>query len=358
MKWLLLSASLLSLPLVAAVKKTEPPAYCDPETMNCDLFRKEVPVYTGNAEFLVWSVAEGALDYALKMRHDSWGPSPSYAQGSFERATFDWDPGVRLSLQYFRAPHFWEMRWQYTRITFRGENQSHKPTPEFRYLLPTWPQIFPGAMSEAKSHLHMNYNVFDWTVDRVFYPNEHLRLRVIAAMTVAWIDQDWKIRYQNATDSTTVRNRWSFTGAGLKSGSLVDWYIYGNFYLTAQGTFGLLMGSYDNSALQKTTYAPEPEDNPSVPVRDALYDDIRAVATAQMSLGPSWQKSYPSHRVEVFAGFEMNLWSNLQEVYRSTSSADFTDLASPGTSSDARETWMNNGMVTLYGLTTRLTVDF
>ncbi len=351
MKWLLLSALAFGLPVFSKdpIPTYNPPKNCNPEVMDCDLFRKEIPVYTANAEFLCWSVVEGALDYALKMRHSEWGPSASYAQGKFQTATYDWDPGVRVAIQYFRAPHFWEMRWQYTRITMRGNNESSKPTPDTKYLLGTWPQIFPGAMTEAKSHLHMNYNVADWSAARVFYPNPHLRIRVIAAMSAAWLDQDWKIRYQSPTsDSTVIRNRWSFTGGGLRAGAGVDWYIYKDFYLTAQGVFSLYTGSYWNSAKQTTTYRPTATDNTSVPLRDTSYDDIRIAPTTQMYLGPSWQKSYPTHRIEIFAGFEMNMWGNLQEVYRSTS----------GTGASARETWMNTGLMTLYGLTTRLTVDF
>ena len=67
-----------------------------------------------------------------------------------------------------------------------------------------------------------------------------------------------------------------------------------------------------------------------------------------MIIGPSWQKNLPKNRIELFAGFEMNLWINLQEVYRSTSS----------TAMGAKETWINSSTLALYGLTTRLTVDF
>lgn len=361
MKWILLSALALTSSIYSATPKNQPPAKCDPETMSCDLFRRAVPVYTADAEILCWTVAEGALDYALKMEHPAWGPSSYYAQGDFQRAAFDWDPGFRVAIQYFRAPHFWEMRWQYTRATFRGDNVIHAPNASDEFLLPTWPPIFTGAVSKAKSRLHMNYNVFDWSVDRVFFPNEHLRVRLLSALAVAWLDQDWKVRYFSGADTTIVHNKWSFAGGGLKVGGIFDWYIYKDFYLSGVGVFGLFLGSYDNHAKQTTSYKPDISDNTSIPVRDAKYGDLRGVVNAQMSFGPSWQKAYSSSRIEVFSGFEMNVWSNLQEVYRSTATSvpiglggGLGSLPPTGTT----ETWMNTGLVTLYGVTTRVTIDF
>jgi len=351
MKWILLSAVSFVLPIHAMSKISDrlPDSY--PENSNCDLdlFKRDVPVYSTHTEFLYWSVAEGALDYALKMEHDAWGPSPSFAQGKFENGSFGLDPGFRIALQYFRAPHYWEIKWQYTRMTNRGHNHASSPNAGQQFLTGTWPQITTQPLAGATSRLHLNYNVFDWIIARVFFPNPHLRLRILGGGLAAWMDQDWKIRYVDSTpNSTTIRNRWHFVGAGLKTGTMADWYWTGQLYLTGLGSFGLLMGSYSNHAKQTTTVQTTPSDNPAVPLRDTSYQDVRAVATAQMVLGPSWQKNFPCTRVEVFAGLEMNLWFNLQEMYHSTSSSPTA----------AKETWINNSLLALYGLTTRLTVDF
>jgi hypothetical protein len=355
MKWILLSAVTLSLPIcaiskVAAAPLHPQPAYsCCIEECDPDLFRKDDQVYSGHVEFLYWSLAEGGLDYALKMRHAAWGPTPSYAQGKFENATYGFDPGFRVALSYFRAPHYWEVKWQYTRMTNRGNNSSGKPEADQKFLTGTWPQITEAPLSGAKSHIHFNYNIFDMLIDRVFIPNPHLRLRVIGGGVAAWMDQDWTVQYFDSTpNSTTIQNRWHFVGAGLKTGTAVDWYWTWDLYMTAVGNFGLLMGSYSNHAKQTTTVQPTADDDTDVPIRDTSYHDIRPAMTAQMMLGPSYQKNFSCSRLEVFAGFEMNMWLNLQEIYRSTS----------GISYAAKETWINSSMLTLYGLTTRITFDY
>jgi hypothetical protein len=337
MKWILASALLFAMAVNA--DEIVPP----------DLFKQNSQVYSGHAEFLYWTVTEGASDYALQMRQPSWGPSPSYAQGKFENANFDLDPGFRVALVYFRAPHYWEVRWQYTRIACSGHDSIGKPAPNTEYITGTWPQITTAPLAKATSHIHLHYNVFDMNVDRVFFPNPHLRLRVIGGVVVAWINQDWKVRYTDSTpNSTTIRNKWDFAGAGLKAGTWVDWFWTHNIYMTAQGGFGLLIGNYTNHAKQKTTVQLLAGDNTAVPIRNTSYQDARPTFTAQMLLGPSWQKNFPKNRVEVFAGFEMNFWFNLQEIYRSTA----------GISYAAKETWLNSGLLSLYGLTTRISVDF
>ncbi len=316
---------------------------------DADLYKKDAEVISTHAEFLYWTVAEGALDYALKMKRAAWGPTPSYAQGTFELGSYNLDPGFRVALSYFRAPKYWEVRGQYTRLTATGSQSSGKPDPTNVYLTGTWPQIFSVPLASAESFLHLNYNVADLLIARVFNPNPHLRMKLIAGIVTAWINQDFRIRYyDSALQVTKIKSHWAFVGSGLRVGTNIDWFWGQDIYLTGMATTGVLMGQYKNHAFQKTTHRPNPSDNIAIPLRDAKYQDTRSIFTAQILLGPSWQKNYPLHRLEVFAGYELSTWLNLQEVYRSTAS----------TGSLAKETWINTSALAVHGLTMRLTVDY
>lgn len=352
MKQLLLSACILISPVFAMSKPQEKasPVCIEDDANEPDLFRRNEQVYTSSVNFLYWTVAEGGLDFALKMNNWAWSPTtPSYAQGNFESATYGMDPGFRLNLVYFRAPHYWEVKWEYTHLSCNGSNTASKPKESEKYLTGTWPQILPGALSQATSYIHLNYNTFDWVIDRVFFPNPHLRLRVVAGWTAAWMDQFWNFKYSDSnSNQTSITNRWHYVGAGLKTGSVFDWFWTGELYVTGLWSTSLLIGDYSNHAKQTTTYQPDGSANPAIPVRDTNYGDVRPSFNAQMAFGPSWQRNFTKSRVEVFAGFEMNLWWNLQEIYRSTS----------GIATAAKETWVNSSMMALYGLTTRVTVDF
>ncbi len=353
MRSFVVCAAALSLPLFAAPKnccvETPPPPVDECVPFDADLFKKDEQVFSGHLQFLYWTVEQGCLDYALKMTHSAWGPSDSYAQGRMESGSFGWDPGFRIALSYFRAPRYWEVWGSYTRLTARGTDHAYKPEAATEFLTGTWPQIVPGDLASAKSRLHMNYNVFDLLIDRYFIPNPHLRLRMMGGAAAAWMDQDWHVGYTDTAGlETAIRNRWKYAGGGLKLGVMVDWFWTNDIYVTALAMTGAFMGSYSNHSRQTTNYQPTVADDTSVPVRDMHFSDTRPAFTAQAIFGPSWQKNYTCYRVEVFAGYEFNLWANLNEIYRSTS----------GGPSAAKETWINSSWTGLQGLTTRLTVDF
>ncbi len=333
--------------LIGVEKKTTPPPTLPP--FDADLYRKDQQVISFHGEFLFWRVQEGALDYATKMRGNAWGPSQCYAQGKVESATFDGEPGFRVAASFFRAPKYWEVWGQYTRLTANGNNQSSKPHPDTEYVTGTWPQIFTNPMAGARSHIHLNYNVADFLADRVFLPNPHLRIRLMGGGSGAWMDQFWKIKYvDSGSFETKISNRWKFFGGGLRLGTLFDWYWFNNIYITGGATFAAFLGSYHNSSFQNTNFKPTPSFDTSLPVRDTKFRDIRAAYLTQFYFGPSYQRNFVGHRIELFAGYEINAWWNLQEIHHSTSGGPL----------DAKETWINTSMLALQGLTARLTVDF
>ena len=243
--------------------ETSPSPLCfDAELpFDADLFRKDEQVFSGHLEFLYWTIEEGALDYALKTNSASWGPDQNYARGSFQTAGFNFNPGFRVALSFYRALRYWEVKWQYTRMTVRGTDEINAPTGSGELITGTWPQIAPaaplGKIQTATNQLHFNYNVFDMLLSRVFNPNPHLRLRMIGGATAAWMSQEWIIRYlDRQNDCNRLNNKWNYAAGGLRLGTAVDWFWTSDIYVTAIGSAGLLMGSYHNHSKQTTTYQP------------------------------------------------------------------------------------------------------
>lgn len=317
-----------------------------------DLFNKNSQGFMLNGEFIYWNVQEGALDYAIRMRNRSWGPSLSYAQGDFERAEFNWDPGYRFSIGYYRAPNFWEAIFEYTFLHVKGNQRVKAPNmDEARFLTGTFPQIFDSPMRDARSHIHLHYQLVNLLAKRVFHPfdNPHLRIRLGSGITALFIHQGWNVQYFSINNAqTTTENRWRYWGIGLRVGSGFDWYWGNDIYATGIFSLALTMGHYHNHAKQKTSDPVLPGDNPEFPVRDARYKDYRMAISSQFLLGPSYQKAWNWLRFELFAGYELTTWSNLQEVFRSTA----------GTSEKAKETLLNSGLIALHGLTLRATLNF
>ncbi len=320
---------------------------------DADLFRRDTPVFSSHVEFLYWKVDEGALDYAISMNSPAWDASgtDNYAVGNMKRSIFNIDPGFRLGLSYFRAPHYWEVWAQYTRMTSRGHSHTSAPPEAGEYLTGTWPQLLdPNPIVRAETDLHLNYNVADFMADRYFNPNPHFRARLLGGLTGAWINQNWAIHYFDASSNhTDIHSRWLFGGVGLRLGTTLDWFWTNDIYLSARGTVAALLGYYRNKTKQTLSAgAGTGGQNTTLDPRNVSYSDARAATTLQMIVGPSYQKNFTNMRIEAFVGYELTTWTNLQEVYRSTSGAPY----------QAKETFINSGLLCLQGLTARLTMDY
>jgi len=339
------SLSLLFLIPILVFSENVPTTVKKNETHDSNLFRKEDEVFFTNIEFLYWTIAEGALDYVIKTKRPA-SFNTMFAYGDMECSSFGWDPGFRVNIGYFNAPNYWEAVAQYTWLKVSKGNHIDKPDDPSRFLTGTWPHIFLAPMERAKYRIRNLYNVLDLVVNRVFHPNPHLRLRILGGLTGAFIGQKWKIDYLSGGSYSQIYNRWRFRGGGLKLGISFDWFWRKDFYLTGKTSFASLIGGYKNQARQITNTGVL--GGSGLPVRDVTLTDARLTYTTMFSLGPSWQKNFECSRFEIFAGYEFTNWFNLQEVYRSTS----------GSPEEGKETWLNRGLFSLHGLTTRLTIDF
>jgi len=332
------SLAVLPLTVFSSVKHKESSA---PKPYDADLYNKDQEVVSVHGEFLYWTVQEGAIDYAQKMNHQA--PATSYGIGNVHSLSYEIDPGVRCTVSYFNAPKYWEVRAQYTHLISKGKDRAEKPDANNEYLMGTWPQILSNPLVHAHSAIEFNYNLFDLTTDRMFIPNPHLRLRMSAGIGTAWIKQNWKIQYFDSIEqNTTIRNRWHYVGGGIRFGLSGDWYWGNNVYLTGLTTMAVYMGSYHNQSKQTASISSRPYCNTN-------FHDTRPAYSVQFLIGPSWQKNLSCHRMEIFVGYELSTWFNLQEIRRSTSSSS---------SVIATETMLSTGVIALHGLTTRFTFDY
>ena len=334
-------------PTLFAAKSETPSTKSSAPRYDADLYHKDREAITSSAELLYWTINEGSLDYAQKMiQAPTLAPGQSsWAIGKAKHGTYGIDPGLRISIGYFNAPKYWEVWGEYTWLHIHGNTRANAPRNSSLFLTGTFPQVFSNPVKKAKSSLSFNYNTGYAMLDRVFIPNPHLRVKALGGIGTVWLRQDWHVRYLSTTaEATTIRNRWNFGGAGMRGGVFCDWYWGENIYLTGGATVGGFLGGYHNSAKQTSSVVPDQD------LRNSDYKDVRAALMAQFLFGFAWQKNYCSiSRVEVFAGWELTPWFNLQEVRRSTSST---------TISDARETWLNTGVVALQGFTARVSFNW
>lgn len=332
-------------PLCAETPSSSP-AYSLEDDPNLFVHHRQICL---NTEFLYWTVNEGATDYALRMNQPAWGPTEAFAKGTYKIADYNWCPGFRVAVTWYNAPRFWETWGQYTWLYASGHQTAHKPSADNLFLNSTWGIITSSPLAEASSNLSLHYQLADLLVARVFDPNPHLRLKLFGGATLGYIQQKWKLRYENfALESDQIHNHWRYLGGGIRFGLCVDWFWTHRFYFTGKTSFATLMGNYVNHSSQHTTANPTGLNNPELSVRSPDWEDYRFAFHAQFLLGPSWQRPFECWSIEVFAGYEFNVWLNIDEVYRSSQSGP----------SNTKETWINYGVFGLQGLTARLTIGF
>ncbi|MGH2611993.1 MAG: Lpg1974 family pore-forming outer membrane protein [Rhabdochlamydiaceae bacterium] len=319
-----------------------------------DLFRENNKIEFINLEFLYWSVNESAMDYALKMKNPAWGATTE-GVGQYKVIDFGWNPGFRMNIGYFNAPHYWDAYLQYTYFKCTGQDRAHAPKAPDLFLNGTWPQPAFDTQEEiplAKAHssVEMNLNVLDFLATRRFFPNPHLRMRLYGGATVGWLRQNWEIDYQDTADQTShLHNHWKFTGAGVKAGYILDWFLgKGGIFFTGAVSAAVYAGDYHNINKQHSSDSNAGEFNTALPLRNVHYRDTRLVPYFQLLVGPSWQMAFNRFRTELFAGYELNFWTNLHEVYRTTTAAP----------TQAKQTIMSNSVMGIQGLTARWNFDF
>lgn len=309
----------------------------------------------GNLEFLYWTVEEGALDYAIKRKEQGWAPNTEsfhFANGKVKKTTFDFHPGVRALIGFYNAPKFWEIFAQYTYFQDSGRDKARKPQENDLFLVGTFPQasdFFGNFLSMAKSKVDLHYQLVDVMFSRVFDPNPHLRMRMLAGISGAFLNQMHQIDYfDNECVNTHIRNSWNYNAGGLRVGLAADWWWKWGLYFTGKASLAGFSGRYTNRARVDTDFQPSPAFDIEANVQDISYHDSRYAQHLQLLLGPAWHHIGCSYHFEIFIGYEMNGWLNLQEVYRSTSSF-------PSNSAQLMQT---TSALMLQGLTIRATAGF
>ncbi len=317
-----------------------------PVPYDSDLFNKDKVVYFVNAEFLYWLVNESALQYAIQMNEQA--PEHTGAVGTYQNTDFHWAPGGRINFGYFNAPHFWDSFIQYTYLSSTGSAHVKDRNKAGEYLNGTWeqpdlePAEDPATLTRASSHINLTYNLIDFLFSRRFDANEHLRINLFGGLTAAVMHQHWSVHYHDLLDNdASIRNQWRFGGLGIRVGARVDWYMGWDLYLTGTTSAAILSGWYKNTAHEKSSTT-------SASPLHTSYEDHRLTSTAQMLLGPAWQKRFSSIRTEIFVGYELTAWTNLQEVYRSNHTLPQV----------SKTPWINTSLLTLQGLTARWSIDF
>ena len=344
-----------------------------PRTQKIYKWRPEVEKRAGfsGVEFLWWTVREGALDYIVKGQVSSInlagtvdGNQSIGAVGDLKSPKYDWEPGLRARVGYRFPRDFWELEALYTYFHSSTSetlgpptgfdilipNGANPPVPQ-RALAATFFSVTTTPMNQATASMHFNYNVADLILARRFLETKYIISKQFISFTGAWIWQDWRFAYFGGPSTQTPgeigsttngEENWKFSGGGLRTGVNTDWFLGKGLSIESKGSISGYLGHYHHHS---SLFWGNQAEAPSAPQygKNVLFNDTRLVFNAQFALLPKWGMMFNSWGFELYAGYELNLWFNLHEVYKTIGASPVSFLG--------REMALNRGLVGLHGLT-------
>lgn len=341
----------LSLGLISTLLADAAPSANEARPYDYDLFSKDRECEYLDIEALVFKLLNnqpvGAIASSPITQTDV-ATSPGTSQ-EIQNMTWQWRPGFRLTVGYFNAPKYWEVMGQYTWFEDRGHKTVKSPDAANQYLrvgcylpLSEFGDVDnPLAKIQATGNLY--YNDLSTLVTRNFYPNPHLRLRVIGGLTSMWTHQESNLVNTFTGLPNTLNNKFhsKYWGVGFKMGTSADWYWGKDFYITGKVFWSIVTGRWNtNTKVQDSS--------------GTLYDQVsdsayNAIQNFQFIFGPSYQKSYEKMRWELFVGYEFNTWLGALTTYNYGAN-------------EAPQAWLFPQKffedLTLTGVNVRLTLDF
>lgn len=340
----------LSLALVSTVCADVAQAAPEPRPYDYDLFSKDRECEYLDLEALIFKLLNNQAVGSIAtspIQQTNATTSPKTSE-QIQNLNWLWRPGFRVTVGYFNAPKYWEVMGQYTWFEDRGHKTIKSPDPTQQYLrvgcyLPLESTYASAKLNKIQATGQLYYNDLSVLVSRNFYPNAHLRLRVIGGLTSMWAHQESYLENTFTGVSGTLNNKFhsKYWGVGFKMGTSADWYWGKDFYLTGKVFWSIITGRWNTNT--KVTNSAGILYNQ---VSDAAYN---ATQNFQFLFGPSYQKSYDKMRWELFVGYEFNTWLGALTSYN-------YPQASNGQSWVLPQKFFED--LTLTGLNVRLTLDF
>ena len=236
----------------------------------------------------------------------------SYTKQEYASTPFTYDPGMRFSLGYYKATSAWQANIDYTFI--RLHSKSSCQASDNIQLTSLFANAPSNTLLGGKSSSSVSYKTTNLLGSRIFLfeSTPDLKIKLDGGVCFAWLKQDWKINYSYSDHiAQEVQNNWSYWGGGLRLALSFDYLLGDDIYLSGRCSPALVCGHL----IQNSTTANFDNSNPGA--KTALhYDDYRLSFNTNFSLGPSYQKPTSWGRIEFFAGYEMEMWTNVWEVIR------------------------------------------
>jgi len=300
-----------------------------------------------DGEFLYWQNLEGNLAYAIDQPVHVNPADPVALEGNLKQVTYRWDPGIRVSAGWKFSPDTMDVGLIYTH--FHNEGGDAVKARPGRVLKGVFPDQLGNLISDISSKADLMYQLLDLQAKHPFQASNSFLMNFLFGVRGAWISQGWNTDYKTnivifppfgTRLETLVQNTWKFSGAGLRAGLSMDWFMGWGLYAKVQTSMSAIVGRFrskqkiDSTSL--TTYA---EVHPS---------DTRIIPAWEIQLGIGWRKAISQWVFKAYASWEMNLWTRLNQTYYYPTETAF----------DSKVGGWSRDSINLQGITAGIGVEF
>lgn len=196
------------------------------------------------ADYLFWTATEDNLQFASTGYTND--KNFSVSSGSAKNVNFQYASGFRAGIGYAFDRDGWDTSAAYTWFLSNDNRKSVSAdyedglTPSFEpYISLDSSDYFDSA----KSRWSLRFNTVDWELGRNCQIAKYLALRPFLGLKGSWQTQRFANRYKGVISSDTFSyhntSKFSFWGAGIRTGFTSDWHLspswsfYGNLALSA-----------------------------------------------------------------------------------------------------------------------------
>lgn len=269
-----------------------------------------------DTEFLWWVAKEDGLYYAQSgfSNQQTTAIPPDGTvdfKGHLKKVQSHWHPGFRVGFGGNMSYDEWDIFLNWTWFRSHADSSTHQSKRGLLLVLWGHPDVdTANAALKAESDWELHYNILDVEMGRAFWVGKHFSLRPFFGGRAAWIDQDFKIKYDLATAPVTdayLKAESDFEGGGVRAGLDARFVLLNgwSFYGIASGS--MLYGYYDCDFREKWE---------SVEIAKSKDRFHQAASTAQLALGVRWDGYIHNNRYHfgLYAGWEQNIWFGVNKM--------------------------------------------
>ncbi|MCB1068147.1 MAG: hypothetical protein KDK56_08175 [Simkania sp.] len=331
------------------------PSYSQQSYDEVDAVSYELPYQeTGfhlTGQFLYWQTLEANMVYGLDQAGRANGGDPVSLLGEVKHNSYRWDPGVRAGGGYCFSAETIDANLEYT--YFHNEGGDSTGLKEGRVLKSIFPFVtnpFFGPIVSMNTKADLQYHTLDLYATHMFQNSHSFVMKFLAGVRGAWISEGANSYYKTnyllnpfteTVVRTTVQNTWKFSGAGLRAGLSMDWFMFWGLSLHTEANLSAIVGRFRaKQQIDETTGYRTAKTFPS---------DTRMIPSLQLVMGFAWRKVFGALGLKVFANWELNMWDDLSQTYMyPTTTADAASLVG---------SWVRNS-VNIQGITAGFTAEF